>query len=318
MMGEPTGPTFVGIDIGGTNTRLAIVDGVGRVIVDRQTDTPSGNQGDDLVDWLDRAYHACRDDLSMSPAPEAIGVGVPGILEPGRSAVLNAVNLPYIEGLPIRDRLVERTGLVTYVDCDTVTACWGEYCVRQKQPSRFAYLTIGTGIGGAVIIDGQVLRHTHHSAGHIGHLICNTSEDARRCRCGAVGCLEAHVAGPAIDEAAIEAGINEGIAGLECAVQDGNDDATKLVERLAAVLATGFINLAHVYPVDMQVVGGGVATGLPSLIRQAASTAGQSESTLVPQKMRVELTALREYAGVVGAALLAADEFAKRDRPASG
>ena len=313
-MEEAEPKTYVGIDIGGTCTRLAIVDALGRVLADRETETPTDNAGDDLIRWLDEAYHLCRSDMSSAPAPEAIGVGVPGILEPGRSAVIKAVNLPFIEGLPLRDRLVERTGQLTIVDCDTVAAGWGEFCVREKKPRRFAYLTIGTGVGGSVIVDGQVVRHTHHSAGHLGHLICDTSDEARPCACGLQGCLEAHVSGPVLNEAALAAGLAGGISDIEPAYQENDPAGCRLVEEAARRLAVGLVNLAHVYPVEILVVGGGVAIGVPSLIREAATMAGQSESVLIPERMNVEFTALREFAGVVGAALLAA-EHVKGCRP---
>ena len=314
-MGQGAAKTFVGIDIGATYTRLAIVDALGRVMADRHTETPQGNDGDDLIRWLDEAYAICRQETDSAPAPEAIGVGVPGVLEPGRSAVIKAINLPCLEGLPIRDRLVERTGLITVVDCDTVTAAWGEFCVRQRQPGRFAYLTIGTGIGGAVIIDRQIIRHTHHCAGHWGHLICDTTDQARPCPCGARGCLEAQVAGPTLNEAALAAGFGGGIGDVEPAYQEGDPAAVQLIETTARYLAVGLINLAHLYPVDILVVGGGVAIGLPSLVRRAAAVAGQAESVLVPERMAVELTALRDYAGPVGAALLAAEHITQRLRP---
>ncbi len=304
--------TFVGIDIGGTYVRLGIVDAWGRVQADRITETPRGNDGDDLVRWLEEAYLTCRGEVDSQFPPEAIGVAVPGILEPGRSAVIRSINCPFLEGLTLRDQLVERTGLVTMMDGDTVCGAWGEFCAAEKNAQRFAYLSIGTGIGGAVILGGQVLRHSGHSVGHVGHLICDTGPDAALCGCGATGCLEAHVAGPALDADARESGMEGGVSGVERAFQDGDPSALAFVDRHARQLAIGLINLVHVYPVDVLVVGGGVAIGLPSLIRQAANIASRSASILIPEKMRVELTALREYAGVVGAALLVKEYLRER------
>jgi len=310
-MNEPMAKTYVGVNIGAAMTRLAIVDAFGRVLSDRQVETPTEDDGEALLRWLDEAYHLCRSETSSAPAPEAMGVGVPGILEPGRSAIIKSLHLPILEGFPLKDRLVERTGMITVVDCAAAAGAWGEFCVRQRQARRFAYLAIGSGVEGAVIIEGKFVRHTHHGAGHVGHLVCDTSEEARRCTCGAVGCLEAYVSGPAVDRTAQQAGIHGGIEELEAAYQENDPAAAGVVDSLAAYLSIGLLNLAHVYPVDLLVVGGSVAIRLPSLIRDAASLAGQSESTLVPERMHVELTALREYAEVVGAALLAAEHVSK-------
>jgi glucokinase len=225
-------PTFVGIDIGGTNTRLAIVDAVGRIQADRRCETPA-DDGIALIEWLGEAFSICREETDSNPAPKAIGVALPGVLDSSRSAVVRAVNLPAIEGLPIRELLVERTGLMTVLDCDTVAGAWGEYCARERRVRRMAYLTIGTGVGGAVLVEGQVLRHTHHSAGHLGHLICDSSAAAPRCGCGVRGCLEAKIAGPALNAAAVEAGFADGIADIEVAYQEGQAAAIHFVDRPA-------------------------------------------------------------------------------------
>ncbi|MCH7526415.1 MAG: ROK family protein, partial [Planctomycetes bacterium] len=343
---------YVGIDIGGTYTRLAVVDAVGRVQADRRCETPSevGVGGSDLIEWLVEAYALCREETesgrgppgSQPPkVPRSIGIALPGILDSTRSVVVRAVNVPSIEGLPIRERLSQRTGLPTMLECDTVAAAWGEYCLRRSATGsgpdpigigwavptstgvvgsgrgtaplagirRMAYLTIGTGVGGAVLLDGQVLRHTHHSAGHLGHLICDTGADAPQCACGVRGCLEARLGGPALNAAAVEAGFAEGLGQVELAYQEGQAEAIHFVNDAARYLSVGLINIAHIYPVDLLVVGGGVSVALPSLVRQASVLASAQESALIPEGMRVELAGLGEYSGVVGAALLAA-EFA--------
>ena len=299
--------TFIGIDIGGTFTRLAIVDGRGRVLTDRRTETPNlDDRGETLLEWLERHIDVCTAELDDRPAPLAIGVGVPGILEPQRSAIIRAVNLPFLEGVPLRDALVERTGLRTVLDSDAVAGAWGEFCLRQRIIKRMIYLTIGTGIGGAVLIDGQPLRHTHHGAGHVGHLVCDSSPNAPRCRCGAQGCLEAVAAGPALQAAARSQGFTT-LADVELAYQEGEARADRFLNRAADPLAIGLVTLAHLYPVDLVVVGGGVAAALPTLIRRAAELAAQRGGDLIPPKMRVELPGLGEETGVVGAALLAAE-----------
>lgn len=304
--------TCVGIDIGGTYTRLAVVDSFGRVAADRRTETPATRDGEDLIRWLDHAYHTCCNEADSLPAPQAVGVGVPGVLEPGRSAVIRAVNLPFIEGLALRDLLVERTGLVTVLDCDTVTAAWGEFCARDHQPTRFAYLTLGTGIGAAVIIDRAIVRHTHHSAGHLGHIVCDTSEDAPKCACGSAGCLEALISAPALTRAAAAAGIGSDLNDVELAMQEGDPQAERFIDRKARHLAVALVNLAHIYAVHCVVIGGGVAVGLPSLVHRADRLLKTAESTLISPSMRVEIGCLRDYAGVVGAALIAARHASTR------
>lgn len=306
--------TFVGIDIGGTHTRLAIVDALGRVLADRHTETPTGGDGEDLIRWLENAYHVCRGETDNQSGPAAVGVGVPGILEPGRSAVVRAVNLPFIEGLPLRDMIVERTGTVTVLDCDTVAAAWGEFCARERSPKRFAYVTIGTGVGAAVILDAKVVRHTHHSAGHFGHLICDASEDAPECHCGARGCLEAIIGGPALAKAARSANLDADINDIERAFHEGDREAASFINTAAKPLAVALLDLAHSYATDTVVIGGGVVDRMPSLAHTAGKLVEDSAGTLKPDGLRIELSALGAYSGVVGAALLAAEHIRDRSR----
>ncbi len=308
-MTEPQRRTFVGVDIGGTRTRMAIVDDLGRVLADREEPTPTGNFGEDLVERLVATYHVLLGETDAYPNPEAIGVGIPGILEPARTAVIRAVNLPFIEGLPLQDRLVERTGLRTILDSDAVAAGWGEYCAREREPRRFGYLTIGTGVGGTIILNGEILRHAHNTIGHVGHLICDTSVDAPLCSCGTRGCLEAIVAGTALNESARKMGFEEGIDHIESEYQDGEPSAVSFVNEAARRLSFGLIDLAHLFALDVLVAGGGVVQVLPSLVRTAGRIAAESGSTLVADSMRIELCALGGYAGVVGAGLLAAESI---------
>lgn len=306
-MSDSTEQLFVGVDIGGTYSRLAIVDTHGRVLADRTTKTPTERDGEDLIVWLDKAFHECRWETDSYPAPEAMGVAVPGVLEPGRSAVIRAVNLPCIEGLPIRDRLVERTGIKTFVDCDSVAAAWAEYCARERAPKRMAYVSIGTGVGVAVILDGQVVRHTNHGAGHLGHLICDTSIDATVCACGWRGCLESCVGGPALERAAGEAGLSSILGDIEIAYQEGDRSAAEFIEDKARLLVHGLTNIVHIFAASTIVIGGGVIGALPSLAHRAATFMKESRTALTPDGLHVDLGSLGHYTGVVGAALLAAE-----------
>jgi glucokinase len=310
-MNQPNDKTYVGIDIGATHARLAIVDAKGRVLADRTADTPHTNGGADLVDWIEQAYHTCREETDSFPPPAAAGVGVPGMLDPGSNAVIRAANMPFIEGLPLRDAVVERTGLATFLDSDAVAAGWGEFCCREKASKRFACLQIGTGVGGAVILDGAILRHTRHTAGHLGHLICDTAPDAPTCRAGVRGSLESRVCGPALQRAATTAGFDKGLDDIELAYHEGDASAADFINDNARYLSITILNIAHIYAVDTLVIGGGIAIALPSLIRQAAIIAAQSESALIPPGMRVDLHGLGQYAGSVGAALLACEKFAQ-------
>jgi glucokinase len=155
------------------------------------------------------------------------------------------------------------------------------------------YLAIGTGVGGCVVLDGQIVRHTHGGSGHLGHLVVDTSSRARRCACGARGCLEAVIGGAALDRRLAQAA-RRGPAGL-----------ADVYTRAAAGLAVGLVQIAHLYAPDVVLAGGGVIEGEPGLVDAAAQVLVELRGTLVPANLRFERAPLLSAdAGVIGAALL--------------
>ncbi|MEM7201808.1 MAG: ROK family protein [Planctomycetota bacterium] len=274
----------IGIDLGGTHVRLGVVDHDGRVLADARDATPGGLEP--LLEWLGEAAAtvgaAAEVDGGLPSGALPVGLGLPGLFVDDRSGVVRAHNLPWLEGVPLAARVAAALGAPRVVlQPDGVAGAWGEYRVRVPRPRRFGYLALGTGVGGGVVLDGEIVRHTNHSAGHLGMLPCDpaAATDPR------AGSLDAMASG-----AAIRAEVEE--LGFDAAL-----------ERAAQRLAIGVSAMAHLYRLDTVVLGGGAVEAAPALAEAvAARLAGR---LLLLGGLSIEASRLGRHAGLVGAAWLA-------------
>jgi glucokinase len=271
----------LGIDIGGTWVRAGVVDGDGNVL--SRVESPLPAEGDPVL--LGQLLAEQKECVLAGAAPplSAIGVAVPGIWDRQTGVMQQALNLPRLAGTNVVQLFERALGQPVAVETDVAAAGWAQWQAARPRPRRFVYLSLGTGVGGSAILDERLVRHTRGGGGHFGHLIVDTSPDAPLCRCGARGCLEALVSGPALQRA-----------------------GERKSERAVRALAIGLGQLAMVYAPDVIALGGGVIDAEPGLIELAAAMFRQLGSTLVPAGLRIERAPLSTHeAGVIGAGLLA-------------
>jgi glucokinase len=274
--------TALGIDIGGTRMRVGVVTAAGELAA--HLDAPTPPAGDPLLLSALLAGQVRRILEGNRDEPAAVGIAVPGIWDRHTGIMQRAVNLPRLEGRNIRQLFAVALGRPVFVETDVTAAAWAQWHAMQPRPRRFVYVSIGTGVGGGVIVDGQVLRHTRGGAGALGHLVVDTAANAPLCRCGARGCLEAVVGGAAKAEPRPTAGV------------------------AGRALAIGLLHLAALYAPDVIALGGGVIDHEPALIGQARAAWVQLRSTLAPAALRIERAPMpTDEAGVLGAARMALD-----------
>jgi glucokinase len=309
-------PRAIGIDIGGTKIAGGVVTEDGRILDRTRVPTPRDEGEATLV-----AVLAAADELlARNPGVAAIGVGAAGLVEwPGGHARW-APNNSYRQ-LELRRLVGERTGLPTLVDNDGNAAAWAE--------SRFGagagcddlvLVTVGTGIGGGLVLGGRLYHGEHGFAGELGHLI--VSPDGDRCACGNRGCLEAMASGSALGRlgreaaaadpggrlAALAAQAGGPVTGelVFAAASEGDKPALALFERVGTWLGVGLATLVTIFDPDLVVVGGGVAATGELLLAPARASFeryvhGRAHRSLPP----VVPTQLGDDAGLVGAATLA-------------
>lgn len=182
----------VGVDVGGTRIKAGLVDADGRVIIESVRDTPARTAPPQVVE--DAVVSVVEELLTSAPSPVvAVGVGAAGLVDADRGVVVFAPHLPWREE-PLRERLIPRLAVPVTVDNDANLAAWAEHRFGAgRGETHLVVITLGTGIGGAVITDGRLQRGRHGLAGEFGHQ--RMVPDGRLCECGHRGCWEQYASG---------------------------------------------------------------------------------------------------------------------------
>lgn len=269
---------ILGVDVGGTNVVVGAVPEDGSALHGLQKERTHSNDGPDAVVqqiamMVERCLEATgaaleRDDLDVV----GVGIGSPGPLDTKRGMVLTTPNLGWTN-FPLRDRVSDAVGLPATLDNDANCAIFGEWWRGAARGGRVVVgLTVGTGIGGGIVLDGRIFHGASDIAGEIGHMTIDST--GRRCKCGNYGCLEAYASGSAIAERAVE-GIEVGtetrlpeyVNGeldtitaqvVYDAAHDGDEYALEVIKDTARFLGTGVANLINIFNPEIAVICGGV------------------------------------------------------------
>lgn len=267
----------VGIDVGGTKMACVVTDASDTVLFHDVVATDAATLSSQIVGLALRAITGVAASTG-SPVPNlvaAIGVAVPGLVEPRGGTTELAVNLGAPE-LDLSSAVERETGVPCFVEHDTrAAAAWVyERHGGDRGGSDLCYLSVGTGIAAGIILDGRLLRGETGLAGEVGHII--VEPDGAKCVCGAHGCLETVAAGPAITTAARRA-VNGGratsltavatAADVFAAASAGDEVATEITARVGDHLARAICALVLTLGVQRIVIGGGVAAGGDALIK---------------------------------------------------
>lgn len=309
----------IGIDIGGTNLVVGAVreDGTDHQFLRSEPTRPEEGP-DGVLDRLVRLARSVIDDTLALPGAAVLGVGVgaPGPLSTTTGVVFLTPNLGWVD-LPLRQRLADALGYPTTLDNDANCAVLGEWWRGAARGTRQALgVTIGTGVGGGVIIDGRLYHGATDCAGEFGH--ATLDPQGRRCKCGNYGCLEAYASGPAIALRAVEAiqagapsTIAELVGGqLEAvtaqhvydAARDGDELALEVVRDAARYLGAGIANLINIFNPEVVVVCGGVTQAGDRLFGPLRQEVTRRAFRPAVEACRIVPGELSGSAGVYGAA----------------
>jgi glucokinase len=260
----------IGIDLGGTQLRAVRIDHTGQILAFERTDTASASGPPAVIAQIEALIAAVIGDLPPEQI-SGVGVGVPGPVDPFAGVVLETPNLHGWFKVPLKTILSERTGLRIEVGNDANVAALGEWRFGSGRGVRdFIYVTISTGIGGGVVVDGKLLLGRKGIAGEVGHMTIQT--DGPLCGCGNIGCWESLASGTALARHAAAAlersrpslihdlAAGSPIEGWHIAVAAEKDDevALALMQREGELIGVGLVNLLHLYAPERIALGGGV------------------------------------------------------------
>lgn len=308
-------PATIGIDLGGTKCHGVALDATGHTVAEHRAPTRHGNDG--VIGVLSEVASAL---LAKCGSVSAIGIGVPGLVD-SEGVLRVAPNLPGTVDLDVRTEMHGKFGLPVVVDNDATAACWGE---REMGAARGAddclLVTLGTGIGGGVVLGGRLARGAHGFAGEFGHMIVDPH--GPQCPCGQRGCWERYASGSGLGWLAREAASSGRarkvleIAGgdvasvqgehVTAAAAEGDPEAEAVMADFARWIGLGLANLVNSFDPSVVVLGGGlVESGNVLLEPVRTALDGFSLGAAARPRLRVVAAELGERAGSIGAALLA-------------
>src|SRR6185503_1829108 len=265
-MNNPSGSAanFLGIDLSGPTMRAALVTAAGEVIERRE----SPIEADRLVPKIAEVVQELR---TSHPEIAAIGVAIPGLVNRQTDRVVASRDLPSTVRDELHSEFMDATGLRVEIENDANAAAYGEYIVGAGRGSRdMFYVTIGDGIGGAIILDGKLWAGASGFAGEVGHITIDA--DGIECECGNMGCLETVASGPNIVRRANERlhrdgtsslsrlAINKNFTAADLAheANNGDDFSLMMIERTGKYIGTGVASVLNLLNIERIVLGGGV------------------------------------------------------------
>jgi glucokinase len=313
-----SGGIAIGADLGGTKMLVGAVGGEGEVL-SRSTQSTHERTVDQILQTLEAEL---RKALEASPEAVGIGLGVPATIDRDRGIAISAVNLPLID-VPVRDLIGERVGIPTFVDNDANCAALAEHRFGTGRGSdNLVLLTIGTGIGGGLILGGELYRGSSGAGAELGHVVID--ENGPRCQgnCPNRGCVEALASGTALGREgrwAAERHPESALGGLLAAgteidgrvvtdaALDGDATARETVALIGRRIGVALSSLANIFEPDLFVLGGGVMRAGELLLEPARHEL--RIRALPPQNdTRVVAAQLGPEAGMIGAARMALEE----------
>ncbi len=314
----------VGVDVGGTRIAAGLVERKGRIVKDAMCLTPKGGPFavvDAIIDLVEQVSAGTQD-----AEVAGIGIGIPGQIDFLRQSIEFCTNLP-LAGVDVRSLVMSRTKREVTMDNDGNLAAYGEARWGAAKGARdFQMITVGTGVGGGMFLNGEPYRGSRGLGGEIGHTVIDL--DGRPCPCGGTGHLESYVGRPAIAEKGREAaatykgrkilaaakGDLEAVTAqsVVVAAQHGDEVAREILLDSGTILGRALVGLVNIFNPKLIVIGGGIGESADFMVERAAEVM-RGEALAGRRDVTVVQAVLGNDAGILGAAALSFDEHDSRE-----
>ncbi|WP_274630499.1 ROK family protein [Arvimicrobium flavum] len=306
-------PLAIGLDLGGTQLRAALVSRSGEVLKRTAVATAASAGPEAVVGQLAEVAREIAEGVALAEIA-GVGISAPGPLDAVNGRIIWAPTLAGFRDVPIAALLAQRLGLPVRLENDGIAAALGEWRFGAGRAlSNLAYVTVSTGIGGGVVCDGRVLRGRRGMAGHVGHM--TIVEDGDICSCGNSGCWEAYASGTAFTRRArlratdaADTLLGEDMEAIDArrvfeAAARGDPLAGELVAEEADYLGIGIANLLHLYSPDIVIIGGGMANGFGEM-QEGIARRVQRSAMPAFRDVPVVRAELGDNSGLIGAAAM--------------
>ena len=313
----------IGIDIGGTNVPAAIIDEGGDIVhvINKKTMAEGGpdtviNRITDSINDLTKYF---SDNIKTGKIV-GIGIGTPGTLDHKKGQIITSPNLPQWRNIPLVELINKQVKMPVFIDNDANCAAIGEHWIgAAKGAENVVLITLGTGVGGGIIINNKIYRGSHGTAGEIGHITIFTK--GNKCACGNFGCLEAYASANATAARAKERLKREDTATslqtkklseintyeIYIHAEQGDRFAQDILKESGTYLGVGIATFANIFDPDVIIIGGGFAGAEKYLIPAAIDEAYKRSFKSVMDNIKITTAKLGNNAGIIGAAKLAFD-----------
>lgn len=310
----------LGIDLGGTNIVAGVVDENYKIIATAKVKTRLPRPAEEIADDMAAvALHAIKKANIDISQVKAMGVGSPGAIDPKRGVVSYSNNLGF-ENLPLCEMLKQRVGVDFYIENDANAAAYGEYIAGAgKGKDSFIAITLGTGVGGGIIIDGKLFSGSNYAGAELGHTVIVA--DGEQCTCGRKGCWETYASATALIRQTKAAMLENkdslmwtiaqnnidnvnGITAFD-AMRKGDAAGKQVVDKYLWYVSIGIINTVNIFQPDVLCIGGGVSKEgetIAAPIREHVKRERYSKN--ISKQTEIKTAELGNDAGIIGAAYL--------------
>jgi glucokinase len=294
----------IGVDLGGTNLRAAAIDAQGKLLdkIAGSTDLKAGR--DVVIDDMVQSIEALRARLGEHNL-RGVGIGLPGFILMDKGIIIGSNNMPEFENYPVRDEIEKRLGAKVILENDANAAALGEkWMGAGREVDDLVLLTLGTGIGGGIIVNGRVLHGHLGMAGELGHL--TVVPNGNPCGCGNRGCVEKHASATAIVAMARLIGLGHDLTSEDVykLAVEGNDRAKTIFRSMGESLGVALANLINIFNSPLYLLSGGPLPAwdyfAPAMLEEVA----RRSFTYRHAPTRIERATLGNEAGLYGAAYL--------------
>lgn len=309
---------YIGIDLGGTNIAAGIVDENGTIIKKESIPTDiSGGYKKIVKDMAELSLELTKKTGFSIDDIKGVGIGTPGSVDCRSKTVLRSGNLK-MEDAPIGEEFQKYWNIPVELENDASAAAYGEYVVNADNPKVFVAVTLGTGIGGGVIIDGEIFRGGSGKGTELGHILM--VRDGIDCACGRKGCWERYASATALMQQIKDAiTVNKGTLMEKLVKERGGIDgkiafdaadmgdavAKAVVKKYISYVADGILDIIYIFRPDKVVIGGGVSNSGKKLTNPLLEILSNNIFHMRDEFTKIETAKLKNDAGIVGAAMLA-------------
>ncbi|WP_442636680.1 ROK family glucokinase [Rossellomorea marisflavi] len=308
---------LVGVDLGGTTTKIAFLSTYGEILYKWEIPTDKSDSGKHIIAHIAKSIDAKLEQLDVKKEQLiGIGMGAPGPVEMRRGIIYEAINLGWSENTPLKDLIEMETGLTAVIDNDANCAALGEMWKGAGNGAKdLVCVTLGTGVGGGVITNGEIVHGIRGAGGEIGHITV-VPKGGYSCNCGKTGCLETvasatgvvRVAREKLKSSTEDSVLRDlkviGSKQVFDAARTGDSLALKIVDQLAYYLGLSLANLGNAVNPEKIVIGGGVSKAGKTLLEPVMNYFKRFAFPKVRTSTTIDIATLENDAGVIGAAWL--------------